>query len=141
MTASVRPRRGSNSSDGGEVPSRAAISHANRSQALPLRFYFSSGRGESLGTRLIFIAIKYHHPETRVLFTVTMLQGCMYTVSFVLVAATRLQSPPSMPKSVEGKLECIINCFMSEYGNPILPLQVAKFGPLTTPAHGWDAQQ
>ena len=31
---------------------RAAMSHANRSQALPLRFYFSSGRGESLGTRL-----------------------------------------------------------------------------------------
>ena len=32
---------------------RAAVSRANRYQALPLHFYFSSGRGESLGTRLL----------------------------------------------------------------------------------------
>ena len=31
---------------------RAVLSHANRYQALPFLFYFSSGRGESLGTRL-----------------------------------------------------------------------------------------
>ena len=34
---------------------RAAISRANQYQALPLRFFISSGQGESLGTRLALL--------------------------------------------------------------------------------------
>ena len=36
---------------------RAVISCANQYQALPLLFYFSSGRGESLGTRLVWTSL------------------------------------------------------------------------------------
>ena len=46
----------------------AVVSHANRYQALPLLFYFSLGRGESLGKRLIGTSsiIDDHKPDAKI---------------------------------------------------------------------------